>query len=356
MLKLKLQNFGHLMQTDSLEKTLMLGKIKGRRRRGWQRMRWLHGITDSMDLNLNKLPRAGDGQGGMACCSPWGRKESDTTEQLNWTEILVNYQALCFTSVNFFCCLSTQWVQIRLSYVLCQSDLRTPWLRMKECTLSAIVCIAHSRYWNVSVLDMCGIEWLRILGLHINSAFLPNCRREGTLLHTQCLLHWWVYHLLFLLPPTYCLPPSLFPEKQTDLSESLGTCLNQLPSLPLCRGSQQPRGRRHSSLFWCVVCLMGIVTEGSLVQTSVGWNPVAECILRAQYLIVTRQKQSIRKEINPETTPAEAETPVLWPPDAKSRLLGKDPDAGKDWRQEEKGTTEEEMLGWYHRLYGRESE
>ena len=75
---------------------------------------------------------------------------------------------------------------------------------------------------------------------------------------------------------------------------------------------------------------MGIVTEGSLVQTSVGWNPVAECILRAQYLIVTRQTQSIRKEINPETTPAEAETPVLWPPDAKSRLIGKDPDAGKD--------------------------
>ena len=56
MLKLKLQYFGHLMQsTDSLEKTLMLGEIKGRRRRGWQRMRWLHGITDSIDVNLRKL-------------------------------------------------------------------------------------------------------------------------------------------------------------------------------------------------------------------------------------------------------------------------------------------------------------
>ena len=56
LLKLKLQYFGHLMRrTDSLEKTLMLGKIEGKRRRGWQRMRWLDSITDSLDMNLSKL-------------------------------------------------------------------------------------------------------------------------------------------------------------------------------------------------------------------------------------------------------------------------------------------------------------
>ena len=79
MLKLKLQYFGHLMQrADSLEKTLMLGKIEVRRRRGRQRMRWLDGITDSMDMSLGNL-REMVMDTGLACCSPWGRKESDTT-------------------------------------------------------------------------------------------------------------------------------------------------------------------------------------------------------------------------------------------------------------------------------------
>ena len=60
----------------------MLGKIKSRRRRGWQRMRWLDGITDVKDES-EQTPGVGDGQESMACCSPWGRKESDMTEQLN---------------------------------------------------------------------------------------------------------------------------------------------------------------------------------------------------------------------------------------------------------------------------------
>ena len=78
MLKLKLQYFGHLMQrTDSVEKTLMLGKIEGRRRRGRQRMRWLDSITDFMDMS--------DEQGSLACCSSWGRIVGhDWVTELNW--------------------------------------------------------------------------------------------------------------------------------------------------------------------------------------------------------------------------------------------------------------------------------
>jgi len=104
---LKLQYSGHLMQIDnSLEKSLMLGKIEGRRRRGCQRMRWLDSITDAMNMNLGKLQAMVREREGWHVA--WGCKESDTTGQLNNNNSLF---ALCLKSV-FYVCISIPTLQI----------------------------------------------------------------------------------------------------------------------------------------------------------------------------------------------------------------------------------------------------
>ena len=95
MLKLKLQYFGHLMwRADSLEKPLLLGKIEGRMRRGMtedEMVGWYHWLNGH---ELEQALGVGDGQGGLACCSPWGCKEPDTTEWLNWTNQGLNPHSL----------------------------------------------------------------------------------------------------------------------------------------------------------------------------------------------------------------------------------------------------------------------
>ena len=102
----KIQNYGHLMRrTDSLEKTLMLGKIEGKRRRGQQRMRWLDHWLNGHEFE--QAPGVGDGQGGLVCCSPWGWKELDTTEQLNWAKNNLPLKYRLFKSILYLMAIST---------------------------------------------------------------------------------------------------------------------------------------------------------------------------------------------------------------------------------------------------------
>ena len=102
MLRLKLQYFAYLMwNVDSLKKTLITGGIGGRRRREWQGMRWLDGITDSMDMSFSKLQELVIRE-GLACCSLWGSKEWYMTERLNWTEWWLTPFSFCLFGKSLF--------------------------------------------------------------------------------------------------------------------------------------------------------------------------------------------------------------------------------------------------------------
>ena len=118
MLKLKLQYFGHLMwRTDSLVKTLMMGKIEGRRRKGWQRMSWLYGITDVMDMDMSKLRELLMDRKAWPAAFHGVAKSQTRLERLNWTELIVALPCCVI-----FCC-TMKWISYTCTYVPSFLDL-----------------------------------------------------------------------------------------------------------------------------------------------------------------------------------------------------------------------------------------
>ena len=218
MLKLKLQYFGHLMQrADSLEKTLMLGKTEGRRRRGWQRMRWLDSNTDSMDLNLRQL--------------------QETVED------------------------------------------RVAW---------------HGAKHGVAKSGTRLSDW-------------TTKSKMGS--------HWWAHWLI---------------GKDSDAGRDWG---------------QEKKGTTEDEMAGCHYQLDGHEFEWT-PGVGDGQGGLACCNSWGC------KESDTTERLNWTELNAKAETPILWPPHVKSWLIGKDSDAQRDWEQEEKGTTENEMAGWHHQLDG----
>ena len=172
MLKLKLQYFGHLMRwTDSLEKTLMLGKIEGRRRRGWPSMRWLDGITDSMDMSW-ETPGFHDGQGGLVCIAHGvAKSQTPLSDWIDWLIYICDKVEHSYIWYNCYCSVN------KLCPVLCNPmDCSLPYSSVHE--------ISQAR-----ILECVAISFPRGSSQHRNQTHI--CCFADSLLHCRQILYCW---------------------------------------------------------------------------------------------------------------------------------------------------------------------
>jgi len=265
MLKLKLQYFGHLMwRVDSLEKTLMLGGIEGRRRRGRQRMRWLDGITDLMDVSWNELQEMVMDRDTW-CSVIHGVAKSRTWLSDKWTEDIIKMKVKGVTK------------NLNFKKLKCDNSKNIS----RNFSGAALVSVGSVQF------QMVPSSSLYLFSRSISP--LPCSVNVNYRVLICCTCH----------------------SQSSSLFVYFGFLFLQVSSVSNCRPD----------------------TRGWSDQIS---RSVMSDSLRPHELQHTR--------------------PPCPSPHEKSWLIGKDSDVGRDWGQEEKGTTEDEMAGWHHRLDGCESQ
>ena len=223
MLKLKLQYSGHLRQrVNSLEKTLMLGKIKGRRRRGRQRMRWLDGITNSMDMSLSKFRELVMNMEAWHAPSMGGWKESDMTEQLNWTELTQKTELTHIPMPQ-----PSEINKVRLCIIVVVQLCLTPWTVVVVVTAATIETLCNPM--DCSLPDSVQARILEWVAIPFSWGIFPT---QGSNLHLLGLLHYrWASTEA---PGSWAPVPKSLPQSIQVSCVQLSTALWTVPSGLLC--------------------------------------------------------------------------------------------------------------------------
>ena len=328
-----------MRRADSLEKTLMLRKIEGRRRRGRQRMRWSDGITNSMNMNLSKLWNLViNKEAWHAVVHGSQRVGHDWAIELNWAANAAEVKRLDISPWGGKIPWRRAWQPTpvfkpeEFPWTEESGGLQSTGLQRVGHNWSDLACIKYNAFKLWCWKRLLRVPWTaKRSNLSILIEINPEYSLEGRMLRLKC---WYFGHLIWRvnsLEKTWCWE-RLKAKVEVGSEDNISIIVSMDVNLSKLREAVEDRE---------------------------AWSAEVHGVKKSQtrlieWITTTLSIKSWKRK--KRRTDAEAETPVLWPPHSRSWLVKKDPDAGKDWGQEEKGTTEDEMAGWHHRLDGHELE